>query len=533
MLKRLFDSLAPLQRRPLVCLTLLWAGGVWLATRLPFHWLGWVAAGILLLAVWFFAHAAAKPGGQLALGLAMLTLSAAYSGWRLAPPAPGDPGYLPSTLVHCSGYTREPATPSAASWHVPFHVAAWRDAGKWHLADVDILLSGRSDPPHTGVQYQIAGQVLPPEAPLDPFSFNWQGYLAQHGMRYRLSARQITSLESPAPVPAWSSLRTRCSRALERAMPDSLHAHLLESLVLGVYGSPLPAEVSDDFRRAGTIHLMVVSGSQVTLLAFLFFLPLAGRPAGWARTSYPHLRIVLLLLSLPVLAGYVTLADRGPSIDRALYIALLTALALVLALSPLARRRSFHPDGLTLLAAAGLLMLIGQPLLLFSPSLQLSFAAVIGLFTITPVLMRWWRRIPSPITLPIAATLGAQFMTYPVLAWHFGTIPVLAPLSNLIAVPIAGALLPLGLLTIVSALWIPPIAHLLQYASVPLLNLLLGVNRVIAGIPWSQSLYYTRSPLQVAVYFAVLALGLRLLARHIDTQSTGWDVPAGREPRLW
>jgi competence protein ComEC len=278
---------------------------------------------------------------------------------------------------------------------------------------------------------------------------------------------------------------------------------------------------------------MVVSGSQIALLGGLLVLPLWLAASGRVQTTYPRARLILLGCSLPILGAYVALADRGVSVDRALFMALLGIVAVILALSPLARRRTFRPDGLTLLSAAALVILVARPAALFGPSMQLSFAAVFGLLTVTPLFMRLLRRRLGPLALLCAATLGAQLMTYPVLAWHFGNIPLLAPLTNLVAVPVAAVLLPLGLLTITAAALVPPVAVLLNHVNVAFLDILLGVSAAAARLPFASLPVVVRSPWLLLLFLAVVGAAGWWLSRWLDSREEEWAVPEGREPAMW
>ena len=293
-----------------------------------------------------------------------------------------------------------------------------------------------------------------------------------------------------APISRWPSARAYCSRALRAILPQ-VYAQLLEAIILGINGSPMPEQLIELFRKAGAIHLVIASGSQVALLGGLLLAPLALLPFGRVRTSYPRPRVVLLCCSLPLLGVYVALADRGPSMDRALLMVLLVALSVFLALSPLAARRSFRPDRLTLLAAAGLVILIVNPAMLFNPGMQLTFAALVGLITLTPVLMRLCHGIPLVFSLPPAMTVGAQCMTAPVLAWHFGAIPLYAPLTNLFSVPLVGLLLPLGLLTLLCAAIYPTGAMALGDLLRAVAGCAVAHQRMDAGAAgWSAHLVY-------------------------------------------
>jgi competence protein ComEC len=370
----------------------------------------------------------------------------------------------------------------------------------------------------------------------NPRDFDAAQYLAERGLDGRMAAHLVTPTDAPAPEPRLARWRQALGLRLERALPlgEGDRARLLGSLVLGIRGAGLPEETTEQYRRAGTIHLMVVSGSQVTMLVLLFTMPLAFARRRGGPTSYPRWRVALLFLGLPLLWLYVMLADTGPSIDRALIMALLSVLAMLLGLSPWARARSFQPDMLTLWAAAAGLMLVGNPALLFSPGAQLSFGAVLGLLTVgRPITRLLQHRMPAFLALILGATLGAQLMLYPILAWHFGRLPLLAPLTNLVAVPIAALLLPLGLLTAVCALVWPPASQGFGMLALWLLRALDGTCALAARVPWAEVGWYVNTPGPVLLYYALLTGGALLLSRWADRLATDWRVPAGSEPDLW
>ncbi|HEY3378235.1 MAG TPA: ComEC/Rec2 family competence protein [Armatimonadota bacterium] len=528
--------LSPLLRRPCCCLALLWTAGVILGLQYAVPPLAWFAVFPLFLLSWLLTRTRAELVARLALSCAVVALAAGWAAWRTQPPSPLSTAFLPTATVIVQGYPLTPAIVTGRQWHTTFRLRARCTNGVWYAAGGDVYLQGDGRPPALGQYQRVLGWVSPAEGAGNPVDFSWRSYLAARGLTYRLRVREMQGLTADAPVPWASGLRAYCSARLAATMPGSygaLHAQVLESLVLGIYGSPLPDELTEDFRRAGILHLMVVSGSQVVLFGLLFLLPLRLLPSGHARTSYPRLRRALLLLSLPLLCLYMALADSGPSLNRAVWMVLFTALALWLALSRLAEQRSFRPDPLTLLAAAGLILLIAQPAALFSPGLQLSFAAVFGLWTITPILLRLWAHWPACVSLPLAATLGAQWMTNPILVWHFGVISLLAPLTNLLAAPLVALLLPLGLLAVCCAITVPWLAIGVNYLNLPLLQALLWVSEMGAKYSWSQLTLYTRSPWAVLLYYAILWLLLRRLAIWVNSRTPGWNIPAGREPRLW
>jgi len=530
------DLLSPLFRRPLVCLTLLWATGIVLATTMHGFWGVWLLGALLLCAVWFLWRACSPLIASALLAAAFVLLGAGMTAFQARSPVPDDLRFLPPGVIQITGYLSALPAQTSYGWQAPFRLTARAEDRQWLPAAGTISLSGHGEAPPSRAYVLVSGQTLPAGGALNPYGFSWAEFLAERGYTYRVAAESYRILPGLAPVSPLLPLRAFLSVRLAATMPVCFgprYAQLLEGLLLGVHGAPLPEDITESFRRAGTIHLMVVSGSQVTLLGSLLLLPLGLLAGRHGPTSFPRARMLLLLATLPLLGLYIALADRGPSVDRALITFLLMVLALFLAFSPLARRRAFHPDSVTLLAAAGLITLICRPALLFSPSLQLTYAAVLGLILLTPIFMRLLVRWPSWLALLPAATLGAEIMTLPVLAWYFGRLPVLGVFSNLVAVPVVGLLLPLGLLTLLLAVVAPPLAVALNYLNGPLLSLLLALNQTIANISWGQVNWYVRSPGPLLAYSALVTLGMILLSRLAHRIQQEWAVPAGSTPPMW
>jgi len=178
-------------------------------------------------------------------------------------------------------------------------------------------------------------------------------------------------------------------------------------------------------------------------------------------------------------------------------------------------------------------VLLINPYLLFSPGMQLSFAAVLGLMIITPPLTRLLHRFLGKFALMPSATLGAQLATAPVLAWHFGAIPILGPLTNLIAIPIVFILMPLGLVTLLCALCLPGAAMLLNHLNVWLLRALLAVSAAAAGVPWAEWRWVARSAWPIGGYLLLLAVAVYSVSRWANSFEREWPIPAGSEPRMW
>ncbi len=265
---------------------------------------------------------------------------------------------------------------------------------------------------------------------------------------------------TPAPaVPPryWPAL---CAQVLKNGIYtafDQTAAPIAAAVTLGDK-SGLDETLYSAFNRAGLMHAAVVSGLHVSFLMGLA-LGLLGRSR----------RVALGLL--PLLAFYALMAGGTASAFRAviMHSALLFA--------PLARREG---DGPTALAFALLLLLIQNPFATASVGLQLSFASVAGILLASEPLFRWLYR-PLKARKPgkdrpvrgrlwaagryaltsASVSLGAMLFTAPLIALYFGQIPLLSPLSGILALWALSLLVPCALVLGTAAVFLPGPAALL------------------------------------------------------------------------
>lgn len=401
----------------------------------------------------------------------------------------------------------------------------------------------------------VTGRLRAPAGATNPGQFSFRRYLAQRRLRACLFAAPGGSLRCCAGGQgAWLPTRTlRLRQALtggiERHMPgpyQELMAQLLNSIVFGLAAAPLPPTLESHFRRAGVVHILVASGTQVSLL-ILFLILLRGPSwsrggraalawgekvvrrwprlaAAWSRLQLhplgrPRLGCGYSLLVGGVVGGYALVAGAEASIVRAALMGGLLLLAY-------ATGRDF--DALTALAAAALALLLANPLDLFSPSFQLSFAAVLGLILLGPPLYhRLAARWLGPLAWPLAFSVAAQLAVAPILAYEFHQVSLVGFLANLPVVPLAGLLvatgLPASLLGGISA----PLATGLNTLNHGLLSGLVRITCFFVAIPGGclATLAFPRTHLFLGyAALALLTLGLQGQLRIRRERAWVWGL---------
>jgi competence protein ComEC len=231
----------------------------------------------------------------------------------------------------------------------------------------------------------------------------------------RITARSVTVQRgSASPVMAAGNAVRRRVQAQIGRLGVSAEAALLRGFLIGDIDD-LPESDTESLRRAGLTHYVAVSGSNVALVLGAWWLVLGPTGAG-SRTR--------AVTGLVVLAVFVVATRWEPSVIRAA-----TMAALMLA----GRALGVAVDAWLGLGGAVALLLALSGDLAYDAGFQLSVLATAGVLLGARL---WADRSPRPVWGLLGATLSAQVAVAPILLLHFGTVPLLAPIANLIAAPL-------------------------------------------------------------------------------------------------
>ncbi len=246
--------------------------------------------------------------------------------------------------------------------------------------------------------------------------FDYQGYLAKEGIYYQISRPKVTLMGSGHGnfvVAKLFALKHAFLKNIGNLIPEP-HASLLGGLVVGAKRS-LGKNLLEDFRHAGVIHVVVLSGYNITIVAeaimnFFGFLPSnAGRIFG-------ALGIIL----------FAIMTGGSATVVRASIMALLVILA---------KAVSRRYDIIRALLFAGFLMALQNPkILVFDSSFQLSFMSTLALIFVSPLLEKHFSFITEKFGLRsvVVATLSTQIFVLPMLLYKMGELSLVALPVNLL-----------------------------------------------------------------------------------------------------
>lgn len=220
----------------------------------------------------------------------------------------------------------------------------------------------------------------------------------------------------------WSAGNLVRERALERLRGRGAQRALLAGFLVGDT-TGVPEADMEAMRRTGLTHLVAVSGSNVSLFLTLTLVAAGPLAAG------PRRRAVVGLVALVVLV----IATRWESsVVRASVMA-----GLMLA----GRVGGWALDAATALAVTvmGVVVVFGE--LATDVGFTLSVLATLGVLVGATLDLDF---LPGPVATALAATIGAQLAVAPILLAVFGQIPLLSPLTNLVAVPVVAGTTAVG-----------------------------------------------------------------------------------------
>jgi len=325
--------------------------------------------------------------------------------------------------------------------------------------------------------------------------FNYIEYLGKDGIFYEFKKAQVEILEKAdgsSISGVLFALKKKFISNLKKVLGEP-HAALASGLVVGEKAA-LGKELIDDFRKAGLIHIVVLSGYNITIIAasirrILSFLPRA--------TSIILGGIGILLFGI--------LVGGGATVVRSCIMALIALCAELV-------RRDYGVSRALLIA--GVLMLIHNPLILFyDPSFQLSFMATLGLILLSSPLEERLGFITEKIGMRglVASTLATQIFVSPLLFYMMGQLSIIGIVVNLVVLP----LIPLTMLLVFLAgffgFFSEFISQIAGWGSHVLLSYELFMVRIFAHLPFASLEVPAFSGWIVAgCYAAYLALFLKL-----------------------
>jgi competence protein ComEC len=364
------------------------------------------------------------------------------------------------------------------------------------------------------------GEKLPGKIQLSGFGANavFQGDKVQasgsmyHGFGAYQGSMSFAVLKVTAHNPTVIEvIRQRFTAGMQTALPEPL-APFAMGLLVGQRAT-LPENVKQDLLMVGLTHIIAVSGYNLTIILHAS-----------KRVFGKRSKRIATFLSLALTAVFLLLAGASASIVRA-------AIVSVLSIAAGYYGRKFKPLNLICLAAA--ITAWANPVYVWSDlSWYLSFLAFYGVMVVSPLIQKrwpggWHQSLLGGVALE---SICAGLMTEPFVLHIFGQMSLISLPANMLVVTLVPLAMLLGVVAGLAGMFMSSIAGWFSWPAVFLLNYMLDIARMLAGLPHIFVRNRSLSLAGMLGLYAVIAM-ITIMLRH-KTKSMKADIITDRKQRI-
>ncbi len=279
---------------------------------------------------------------------------------------------------------------------------------------------------------------------LNPNEFNYRNFLKKKGIykQIRLESENYLLMGfNKHTLKGYAfQFRVKINRTLKKYHFSENELAIINAIILGQRQN-LSKDLFDNYKNAGAIHILAVSGLHIGII--LLLLNLLFQPIEKFKNG-KIIKLVLIIISLWI---YAFIAGMSASVIRA--VAMFTAIAI----GWLSNRPSSVKN--SLIVSFFVLLLI-HPFYLFDVGFQLSYVAVFSIVLIQPLLAKLWKPTIKPIHYfwqLLTVSFAAQIGILPLSLYYFHQFPGLFFVSSLVIIPFLGIIIGIGLLVILLSLF--------------------------------------------------------------------------------
>ncbi len=336
-----------------------------------------------------------------------------------------------------------------------------------------------------------------------PFGFNYAHFMAHHNIYQQINLDKIAYrtkvTSSKSIIMIAHKIREHIKKYFKKNGLDSTSYDLAVALLLGEKQT-LSSDIYSDFKVAGTVHILAISGLHIGIL--LIFLNFLFKPLKL------YSKWLFLALVLSILWFYAFLTGFSPSVLRAVIMFSFLQIGLM----------SKHRVNIyNSLFMAAFFMFLLNPNNIFDVGFQMSFAAVLSIISFYPIFSSWFLphyKILKWLTDLFWVSLSAQLGVLPLTLYYFHQFPLYFFLANLLVIPLLFIILFVGFSLILLSFTPFKITLIFQMFSF-LLQVLILINQTIAHWP-----YAVIRPIRIsAIQFISLFAGLFLLYYFFKNRS--------------
>jgi len=332
-----------------------------------------------------------------------------------------------------------------------------------------VLLSTQLYPEYEyGDKLEIDCKLQTPE-PIE--NFKYDKYLAKSGIYSVCYQPQISLIEKNQANFIIAKI-LKFKKYVENKINQSVsepQASLTAGILIGSRQG-IPADLLDQFNTTGITHIIAISGYNITIIVVL--LMNLGKYFSINRKKM----IWLILIGLTF---FVIITGMSASVVRAAIMGMIVVFA----------RHIGRPSKVrnVLILSAVIMVLVNPRILIWDAGFQLSFISTIGLVYLTPVLQKYFKWLPEKFAIQenLTSTMSAIIMTLPLILFQFGRLSIVAPIVNLLVLPIIPIAMLVGFIMFLSSLVHQFFGQIIGWFSWLLLGYVIKVVEIFSALPFA------------------------------------------------
>ncbi len=321
-----------------------------------------------------------------------------------------------------------------------------------------------------------------------------KNFFKKEKIYYEIKSAKIIHIEKPFSI---KRKLVRFRKTIEKSIADALprpHSDLGQGLVVSGKGS-MSKDLLEQFKRVGLIHIVVLSGSNVSIIAAALFSAFRFLP-----------RFICGVVSLTCMSFFALMTGAAPPVVRSVLMSSIPFTVPLWIDAVQTRASSGDPDarnhkpdrvhaqltGISLLCLTGYLMCLFNPLfLLYDISFQLSFMATLGLVLYTEPISNLIARFVPWITPKfglreiVSSSLGTQIMVMPLLLQIGGSMSTVFLAANILVLPILPITMLCIFLTSLSSFILPVATGAIGFVSWLFLSWILRVADIFSSLSFA------------------------------------------------
>ncbi|MEA2086660.1 MAG: DNA internalization-related competence protein ComEC/Rec2 [Candidatus Caldatribacteriota bacterium] len=358
---------------------------------------------------------------------------------------------------------------------------------------------------------RIKGKLKKPQGQKNFGEFDYELYLAREKVFTYLNIWQEKDIKKIGEddsnfLTSFSlSARDKINEITKQTLPPPYN-YLLIGMLLGEK-SFIPPYLKAIFTEAGIMHILAVSGLHVGIIAMALL-------ALFAILRLPKkLKLFSLIL---ILIMYASITGFRPSVLRA------TIMFILLIGGKLINRsRNLNIS----LFFAALLILLSNPLTLYDAGFLLSFIVTFFIINLTPILQGLFSKIVVWIRNPLAVSTAAWIGIFPLSAYFFSKVSIIAIVSNIFIIPLTGIAVILGFTTFFIGMISIYLAGIIANINYLVLNLITLIAKSFSSLPFA--FIYVARPSIIIIILYYLTVFFIIEMFYKDTLSQKIKKKAG------